>query len=321
MAILFDNVRVYLGGAFFPSQKVLIEKGKIAAVGSRVLKSVENTIDGQGKFLVPGFIDAHTHLALADQDFSLSGGDLNERFQPVTPQLRPLDAIKMRDRILDDARRAGVTTCMVCPGETNPIAGQCSILKTYGNSADVGLIVEQAGIKMTFGESPKTNYGNIKKFPSSRLGTAAIIREALMKAQGYLEQKQSKKGLKERVIQMEALLPLLERRVPMRAQAHRLEDIMTAIRIAEEFKLEVIIEHGTEAHLVAGILAKKKIPVVLGPTLLPRKRFEIQEKTFESACLLLDAGVEVSLSCDYPGMAIETLRVAAAMAIQYGLDE
>jgi imidazolonepropionase-like amidohydrolase len=321
MAILFDNVRVYLDGAFFPAQKVLVEKGKIAAVASRILKNVETVIDGQSKYLIPGFVDAHTHLGLVDHGYGPSGDDIAERADPVTPHLRPLDGIKMRDQSLQDARRAGVSACMVCPGTLGPIAGQCSILKTNGNSADVGLIVEQAGIAVNFGEEPKHNFRGQKKPPSTRMGISALIRETLMKAQDYLEQKQSKKGLRDRIIQYECLIPLLEGNVPMRANAHRVDDIMAAIRIAEEFKLKIIIEHGTEAHLIPSILAEKKIPVVLGPTLIGHTRTELREKSFAAAVELMDAGVDVALTCDYPGMPIETLRVAAAMAVQFGLDE
>ena len=142
-----------------------------------------------------------------------------------------------------------------------------------------------------------------------------------MKAQDYFDQKQSKKGLKDRSIQMESLMPLFEGRVPLRAHANRLEDIMAAIRIAEEFKFRIIIEHGAEAHKIAALLAEKKIPVVVAPTLIPQLRFELRDKVFEAAVILLDAGVEVALTCDYPGLPLESLRIAAAMAVQYGLDE
>ncbi len=322
MAILFDNVRVYMGGAFFPGQKVLIEKGKIAAVGSKIVKPAETTIDGQGKYLIPGLIDAHSHLALADETQGTAGYDVAERFNPIAPQFRPLDGLKMHDRSLDDARRAGVTACMVCPGGISPIAGQCSILKTRGNTADVGLIVEQAGIKMTFGETPKALQGKaLKKYPSTRMGVSALIRDTLIKAQDYVDVKNSKKGIRDRIVTYEALIPLLDGRVPMRAHAHRLEDIMAAVRIADEFKLKLIIEHGTEAHQVAPLLAEKNIPVVLGPSLVARNRVELRERTFESARRLMDAGVLVALTVDYPTLPIETLRVAAAMAVQHGLDE
>ncbi|MBF0544406.1 MAG: amidohydrolase [Candidatus Riflebacteria bacterium] len=321
MSILFDNVRVYLTGAFFPGQKVLIEKGKIAAVGSKIHKTADYTIDAQKKYLIPGLIDAHTHLGLTDEGYGYDGSDFNERYNPVTPHVRPLDGLKMRSKVLDDARRAGISVCMVCPGSTNPIAGQCSLMKTYGNSADVGLIVEQAGIKFSFGENPKNQHAKNKRFPATRMGVAALIRETLFKAQDYLDQKNSKKGLRERCIEYEALIPLLEGKVPMRAHAHRLDDIMTAVRISEEFNLKIVIEHGTEAHLISDVLAKKNIPVVLGPILIPDLKFELTGRVFESAKILLDAGVNVALTCDYPGLPVETLRIAAAMAIQFGLDE
>ncbi|KAF1080246.1 MAG: hypothetical protein GQF41_3414 [Candidatus Rifleibacterium amylolyticum] len=319
MSIIFNNVRIPMSGTFFPGQKVLVEKGKVASVGSMIRKNVEKVIECEQKYLIPGLIDAHSHLGLFESTVPVD--DINEPYADITPHLRPLDGVKMRDRAMEDARRAGISTCMVCPGSERPISGLCSILKTNGNSADVGLIVEQAGVLMSFGEQVKATAKKSEKSYVTRMGVSALIRETLMKAQDYYSLKQSKKMVKDREIDMEALIPLIKGEVPMRACAHRAEDIMAAVRIAEEFKLKLVIEYGTEAHLLASLLAEKKIPVVLGPTLVPRFRYELNEKTFESAKILMDAGVEVAFTCDYPGLPIETLRVAAAMAIQYGLEE
>lgn len=319
MSIIFNNVRIIKDGMFFPSQKVLVENGEITMVGSSIHKNVDKVIECNQKYLIPGLIDAHSHLGLADSYYPTD--DTSELYSDFTPQLRPLDGIKMRDIALEDARKAGITTCLVCPASDLPIAGTCSILKTNGNSADVGLIVEQAGILMSFGELPKRNAANRMTSTSTRMGIAASIREVLMRAQDYALAKQNKKSTKDREIEMEALLPLLKGDVPMRACAQRAEDIMAAVRIADEFELKLVIEYGTEAHLVASHLAEKNIPVVLGPTLIPRLRYELNEKTFESAKILMNAGVKVALTCDYPGLPVETLRVAAAMAVQYGLDE
>ncbi len=323
MSIIFNNVRISMSGTFFPGQKVLVEKGKIASVGSRILKNVRKKIECDQKFLVAGLIDAHSHLGLFDNGYSIpgTGNDVAEVFAEITPHLRPLDGVRMKDRSLEDARRAGVTTCMVCPGSDLPIAGQCSILKTNGNSADVGLIVEQAGVLISIGEKPKMAAKQRESGVQTRMGISSLIRETLMKAQDYYAQKISKKGLRDRDIKMEALIPLIKQEIPLRAVAHRADDIMAAIRIAEEFDLKLVIEHGTEAYLIADILAEKKIPVVLGPSLIPQLRTELREKSFESARILVDKGVKIALTCDYPGLPIETLRVAAAMAVQYGMDE
>lgn len=319
MSIIFNNVRIVKDGMFFPSQKVLIENGEITMVGSSIHKNADQVIECNQKYLVPGLIDAHSHIGLADSNYPTD--DSSEEYCDFTPQLRPLDGIKMRDKALDDARRAGITTCLVCPASDLPIAGICSILKTNGNSADVGLIVEQAGVLASFGELPKQNGRMNHTSTATRMGIAASIREMLMKAQDYAAAKKSKKSSIDRNIEMEALIPLIEGEVPLRACAHRAEDILAAIRIAEEFQLQLVIEYGTEAHIISDILSEKNIPVVLGPTLIPRLRYELNEKTFESAKILMDAGVKVALTCDYPGLPVETLRVAAAMAVQYGLDE
>lgn len=319
MSIIFNNVRIVKDGMFFPSQKVLVENGEITMVGSSIHKNADQVIECNQKYLIPGLIDAHSHIGLADSNYPTD--DSSEEYCDFTPQLRPLDGIKMRDKALDDARRAGITTCLVCPASDLPIAGICSILKTNGNSADVGLIVEQAGVLASFGELPKQNGRMNHTSTATRMGIAASIREMLMKAQDYAAAKKSKKSSIDRNIEMEALIPLIEGEVPLRACAHRVEDILAAIRIAEEFQLSIVIEYGTEAHIIADILSEKNIPVVLGPTLIPRLRYELNEKTFESAKILMDAGVKVALTCDYPGLPVETLRVAAAMAVQYGLDE
>lgn len=319
MSIIFNNVRIVKDGMFFPSQKVLVENGEITMVGSSIHKNADQVIECNQKYLIPGLIDAHSHIGLADSNYPTD--DSSEEYCDFTPQLRPLDGIKMRDKALDDARRAGITTCLVCPASDLPIAGICSILKTNGNSADVGLIVEQAGVLASFGELPKQNGRMNHTSTATRMGIAASIREMLMKAQDYAAAKKSKKSSIDRNIEMEALIPLIEGEVPLRACAHRAEDILAAIRIAEEFQLSIVIEYGTEAHIIADILSEKNIPVVLGPTLIPRLRYELNEKTFESAKILMDAGVKVALTCDYPGLPVETLRVAAAMAVQYGLDE
>ena len=319
MSIIFNNVRIIKDGMFFPSQKVLVENGEITMVGSNIHKNVDKVIECNQKYLIPGLIDAHSHLGLAESCSQLD--DTSEFYSDFTPQLRPLDGIKMRDKALEDARRSGITTTLVCPASDLPIAGICSILKTNGNSADVGLIVEQAGILMSFGELPKQSSQSNHLSSSTRMGISATIREELMKAQDYALAKQNKKNSKDRDIKLEALLPLIKGEVPMRACAHRAEDIMAAIRIAEEFNLKLVIEYGTEAYMIADILAAKNIPVVLGPALIPRLRYELNEKTFESAKILMNAGVKVALTCDSPGLPVETLRVVAAMAVQYGLDE
>lgn len=319
MSIIFNNVRIIKDGMFFPSQKVLVENGEITMVGSNIHKSADKVIECNQKYLIPGLIDAHTHLGLVESYSSRD--DSSEIYSDFTPQLRPLDGIKMRDKALDDARRAGVTSTLVCPASDLPIAGVCSILKTNGNSADVGLIVEQAGILMSFGELPKQSSRIKHSANSTRMGISASIREILMKAQDYYLAKQNKKASKDRDIQLEALLPLIKGEVPIRACAHRAEDIMAAIRIADEFNCKLVIEYGTEAYLLAELLAEKNIPVVLGPTLVPRLRYELEAQTFESAKILMEAGVKVALTCDAPGLSIETLRISAAMAVQYGLDE
>lgn len=319
MSIIFNNVRVNTSGMFFPGQKVLVGRGKINMVSSNIRKNVGMVVNCDQKFLVPALVDAHSHLGLFDSyDVDLN---MAEVYSEVIPHLRPLDGIKMRDAAIADARRAGVSTCLVCPASELPIGGICSILKTNGNSADVGLIVEQAGILASFGRSPKSNAQRNQNSSATTMGIVSVIRELFMRGQDYYEAKQSKKFNRERDITLEALVPLFRKDVPLRVVAARAEDIVAAIRIAEEFDLSMVLHKASEAHVVADMLAEKEIPVVLGPVLSPMDRYEVTEATFESAKILMDKGVEVALTCDFPSLPIETLRVAAAIAVQYGLDE
>jgi len=334
MRIILDKGTIFSGGKFQALGRLVIENGKITEVtlvSSKVKKpkpttgkskhdSNVQTIHCEGKFILPGFIDAHTHLTLEEEGIGWFDADLNESFGLVTPQVKAFDALKMRDSAIRDAVAGGVTTCLVTPGSANPIGGQACILKMYGNIADDAVIRESAGMKLAFGENPKRIYGEQKQFPSTRMGTAAVIREWLMKAQDYSKKKKTK-DFKERDIKLEALLPLLENKIQARAHAHTADDIITAYRIAQEFNLDLVIDHCTEGHLIAKELGKWKAKAVVGPTLSHRGKPELRNKTFDTVRVLLDEGCMVALTTDHPVMPIESLSLAAAMCVRHGLEE
>lgn len=335
MKVVISKGQVFYQGRFQELGKLIIENGKISDIvlaTSKIKKSKleqkqkleEETnilnIDADGKYILPGFIDAHTHLGLEEEGIGWLDEDLNESFGLVTPHVRAIDAIKMKDRAFKDALYGGVTTCMVTPGSANPIGGQACVIKLKGKTVEEALVKEVVGIKFALGENPKRNYGEQKQYPCTRMGVAAVIREWLMKAQDYDKRKKSK-DFKERDIKLEVLQDLLERKVSMRAHAHSADDIITAFRIAQEFNLDIVVDHCTEGHLIAKELGKWKAKVVVGPTFSSRCKPELKNKTFDTVKVLLDEGCTVAITTDHPVIPIEGLVLCAALCVKHGLDE
>lgn len=335
MKTVLEKGCVFYQGKFQELEKMVLEKGKITEVivasakakkgkaapaSKKKGEEISETIDCSGKYIVPGFIDPHTHISLEQDGLGSVDSDTNEVFGLITPQIRAYDAVKMRDQGFKDAIKGGVTTVMITPGSSNPIGGQACIVKTVGKVIDDSCIKESCAMKLAFGENPKRVYGEQKKFPCTRMGITAIIREWLMKAQDYLKRKKNKE-FKERDIKLEALVPLLEGKIPARAHAHQADDIITAYRIAQEFNLDMVFDHCTEGHLIAKELGKWKAKAVIGPNMIVRKKPEVAHKSFETPKVLMEEGCLVAFTTDHPVLPIEALNVTAAMAVRYGLDE
>ena len=305
---------------------VLIEDGMIAAVAENMtVPSEASIIQGKGWLLTPGMIDAHCHLGISEEGIGFEGEDYNEMTDPVTPHLRVIDGINPEEMGMWDAASNGITTVCLAPGSANVIGGQVAVVKTSGKVIDRMVVRFPAGLKVAFGENPKRIYHEQKRTPMTRMGTAALLREALVKALNYLhkleegENEPAKKP--ERDLRCEAMLPVIRGEMPLRAHAHRADDILTAIRIAEEFGVEICIEHCTEGHKIADILASKKIPAIVGPSLSSRVKYELRERTFATAGILAKAGVQVALMTDAPVVPIEYLPIVAGLAVRYGLPE
>jgi imidazolonepropionase-like amidohydrolase len=303
------------------------DDGTIAAVGQGLeIPEGVKVLDADGQHIFPGFVDAHTHLGIWEEGVGRAFWDGNEATEPTTPHVRALDAINPRDPGLADARSAGVTTVCVTPGSANAICGQPAVIKTAGEIVDRMVIRQPAGIKMALGENPKSVYKPRDKMPSTRMGTAALIRETLVNAQNYLE-----KGAKaaddpdkeppDEDLKLEAMALVLRGQVAARIHAHRADDILTALRLGQEFGLRVVVEHCTEGHKVAAELVKAGVPALVGPSLSSRSKMELRELSFSTAGELARAGVTVALISDHPFVPIQYLPLCAGLAIREGLDE
>ena len=303
---------------------VVVTDGRIQDLGPTVsVPSDARIVDAAGQWLLPGFVDAHTHQGVHEEGEGWAGNDTNELTDPVMAGVRALDAINPEEIGFDDALAGGVTTVNVNPGSGNPIGGLTVAIHTHGRTVDEMVLRSPSGMKSALGENPKRVYGDRKQNPSTRLGTAAVIRGALVDAQNYLDRlahAEPDKASPPRDLTLEALGMVLQRKIPWRQHSHRADDIATALRIADEFGYELVIDHGTEAHLIADLLAAKGIPVLIGPLLTSRSKVELRNRSLANPGRLAAAGVEISIITDHPVVPINFLVYQAALAVKEGLD-
>jgi Imidazolonepropionase and related amidohydrolases len=311
--LTMDKAGVINGGT------VLIEDQFIRKVGKTVKIPEEATIiDAQGKYVCPGFIDSHTHIGLEEEIYRIEGDDVNETTDPITPQLQAADGINFMDLAFGDALRGGVTRTMCMPGSANILGGQAVFLKNLAPTLGEMIYRNPWGLKAALGENPKRVYGAQKKSPKTRMASASLLREAFTNARSLMEKEDLK--AKELFYNM-PIFKVLRKEMPLLLHVHRADDILTALRIKDEFDIEMLIQHGTEAALVADELVKRDVPVFLGPLLVNRAKVEMKEVSFKNAALLAERGVKFSFITDHPVIPIEHLRVCAALAVREGLDE
>ena len=298
---------------------VLFEAGKIVAVGENLAIPDDCEIfDATGKVVTPGLIDAHTHLGVYAEPAEWSAEDGNETSGPVTPAMDALDAVNPADIAFDDALSGGVTTVMIAPGSANAVGGQCVVLKTVRRPTVEGMLLRRhAGLKIAFGENPRRVYGDKQKAPVTRMATAYLIRETLQKARDYLKKKDTKSFVPD--FGMDAVLRVLRHQMPLRAHAHRADDIITALRIAQEFDVEIVLDHCTEGHLIADELARRQARAAVGPQLITRAKMELKDKSYRTPAVLDAHGVKFALISDHPVVPNMFLSVYAGLAVRFGL--
>jgi imidazolonepropionase-like amidohydrolase len=308
---------------------VLLDAGKIVAVegpGFRVPDDAE-VVNTAGKWVLPGFIDAHAHLGLHEEAEGWAGSDVNEMTRPVTADVRAIDGINPAEQGFRDAIGGGVLAVNINPGSGNPIGGQTVAVKCWGRVVDDMVLREPSGLKSALGENPKRVYGEKKETPSTRLGTAAVIREAFVQAGNYLaklaaaeEQRPSERKPVDRDLGLEALARVLRREIPWRQHCHRADDIATAMRISREFGYRLVIDHGTEAHLLADRIAAESIPVIIGPLFTSRSKVELRNRSLANPGRLDAAGVMIAITTDHPVVPINFLIHQASLAVKEGLS-
>ena len=304
---------------------VMLEDGRIARMGEGEPPACASVLDGQGGVLTPGLIDIHSHLGLYEDGLGFEGADGNEDTDPVTPQLRAIDGVNPMDRSFREAREAGVTAAAVSPGSANPIGGQIALIKTAGRRVDDMILKAPLAVKFALGENPKSVYHDKDEAPVTRMATAALIREQLYKAKEYFSRKARAEDDPDQDdpdydSKLEALLPLLWGKAEAHFHAHRADDIFTALRIAKEFGLRPVIIHGTEAHLVADLLAEEQVPVVCGPFMTDRSKPELRHLTDEAPGILCRAGIPTAITVDHPETPLRLLPMALMLAVRAGME-
>lgn len=330
--LLIRNGKVLtMTGIDYDNGYVLIDEGKIVEVGKgkknyRGKKDLD-IIDAEGKYVLPGFIDAHCHVGMWEDAVGFEGDDGNEMTDPVTPHLRAIDAVYHLDRCFREALENGVTTVVTGPGSANVMGGQFAALKTFGRRIEEMIIKDPVAIKIAFGENPKTVYNERKQMPTTRMATAALLRESLLKAKEYkelldkYESDPEENDKPEYDIKLDALLQVLNKEIPLKAHAHRADDILTAIRIAKEFDVRLTIEHCTEGHLIKEILVEEGVQAVVGPFLSDRSKVELRNLSLKTPGILEKAGVKIAIMTDHPCTPIQYLSLCAAMAVKEGMSE
>ena len=306
---------------------ILIENGKIIEIGNNIVVPLDaEVIDAQGNLVLPGFIDAHTHLGLWEDGMGFEGADGNEETDPITPHLNPIDGINPMDRSFEEARNGGITSVCSTPGSANVMGGQCIAIKTFGRRIDKMVIKNPVASKIAFGENPKSCYGQEDKAPQTRMAIAAMMRETLKEAEEYLDalllhEEDDENEKPDYDMKMESLLPVLRRDIPFKVHAHRADDIFTAIRIGKEFNLKLTLDHCTEGHLIVEDLVEEGYPVVVGPSLSERSKIELRNLTFDTAGILSNAGMDVCLMTDHPVIPVHYLPICAGIAVKHGMRE
>lgn len=320
MYIVHGNINT-MAERDFADGYIEIRDGKIAALGD--MKDCPQTegqvLDVAGGLVMPGIIEAHCHMGITEEKKGMEGDDCNENVNPITPYLRAVDAINPMDAAFRDAMQAGITAAMIGPGSANVVGGQFAFVKTHGRCIDDMVVKAPAAMKVAFGENPKVNYSGQGVSPSTRMAIAALLREELTKAEAY-RKKREKNPDEDMDFRYECWLPVLRGEIPLKAHAHRADDILTAVRIAKEFGLRMTLDHCSEGHLIMEELKAAGFPAIVGPDMASRNKIEVQNMAFKTAGLLAGHGILTAVTTDHPVSKIQFLPICAGLAVKAGMS-
>lgn len=329
LVIIHGNIKT-MEEQDYPDGYLRIEQGKIAAIGNmeeiqesdlEAMKAdgMTQVLDAKGNLVMPGIIEAHCHMGITEEKKGMEGDDCNETVDPVTPYLRAIDAINPMDDAFHDALKAGITAAMIGPGSSNVVGGQFAFIKTHGRCIDNMIVKAPAAMKVAFGENPKVNYSGQNVSPVTRMSIAAKLREELTKAREY-QQKINENPETKPDFHYECWLPVLNGEIPLKAHAHRADDILTAVRIAKEFGLKMTLDHCSEGHLIIEELREAGFPAIVGPDMASRNKIEVQNMAFKTAGLLSTNGILTAVTTDHPVSKIQFLPICAGLAVKEGMS-
>ncbi|MDE6901787.1 MAG: amidohydrolase [Lachnospiraceae bacterium] len=325
LIIIHGNIKT-MEGRDYEDGFLQIKDSKIVAVGRmedcdpvllRDRKRVQ-VIDARGNLVMPGIIEAHCHMGITEEKKGMEGDDCNENVNPVTPWLRAVDAINPMDAAFNDAIKAGITSAMIGPGSANVVGGQFAFVKTHGRCIDDMIVKAPAAMKVAFGENPKVNYAGQNTSPATRMAIAGILREELFKARTYQQRKQKEPDMSPD-FRYECWLPVLTGEIPLKAHAHRADDILTAVRIAGEFGLGMTLDHCSEGHLIVEELREAGFPAIVGPDMASRNKIEVKNMAFKTAGILSRHGILTAITTDHPVSMIQFLPICAGLAVKEGM--
>ena len=329
MILIKNGLVKTMAGEDIENGQVLLDGDKIAAVGKEVSAPADaQVIDAAGCIVAPGFVEGHCHIGLDEEAIGFEGDDYNEMTDPVTPQMRGIDGLNPMDEAFFDAYSHGVTTAVTGPGSANVVGGTFLAVKLCGKRVDNMVVKNPVAMKIAFGENPKRCYGGSqKKMPMTRMGTAALLRELLVKAQNYREEmdayeadpKNNKKPTYD--CKLHAMLPVMRKEIPLKSHAHRADDIFTSLRIAKEFDLDITLDHCTEGHLIADELEKEGKGCLVGPTFGAKSKFELKNKCWDTPKTMVEHGLKTAIITDAPVIPLKYLPLCAGLAINAGMDE
>ncbi len=328
MLLIRNGLVKTMEGPDIENGQILIDNGKILAVGQELeVPAGTPVLDVGGCLVAPGFVEAHCHIGLEEEMVGAVGNDVNEATNPLTPQMRAIDAINPMDEAFDEALKNGVTCAVTGPGSANVIGGTFCAIKLFGKRVDKMVVKSPVAMKAAFGENPKRVYGSSKQTPSTRMATAALLRGLLFKARRYeedwaeYEKDPENKKRPDFDMQLEAMRPVIRGEIPLKCHAHRADDIFTALRIAKEFCLKITLDHCTDGALIADELAEEGVPVLIGPSFGSKTKIELAHKSFSTPKAMADAGLLTAIITDAPVIPLQYLPLCAGLAVKEGLAE